>query len=81
MPSTFDLIALLLVVSALLGWLNHRYVRLPHATGLLVLALSLPDNPFRPLILSATYVVVLFTIVIQGTTLGHVARLTLARDD
>lgn len=39
MLSTFDLIALLLVVSALLGWLNHRYVGLPHATGLLVLGL------------------------------------------
>lgn len=41
------------------------------------LALSVPDTPARPLILAATYVVVLFTIVIQGTTLGHVARRTL----
>lgn len=39
MLSTFEIIALLLVCSAALGWLNHRLIRLPHATGLLVLGL------------------------------------------
>ena len=41
------------------------------------LALSVPDTPARPMILAATYAVVLFTIVVQGTTLGRVARRTL----
>ena len=40
------------------------------------LALSLPDSPVKPMLLSATYAVVLFTILVQGTTLGFVARRT-----
>ncbi|RIY00835.1 sodium:proton antiporter [Aureimonas flava] len=43
------------------------------------LALSLPDGPAKSPILAATYAVVLFTIVVQGLTLGAVARRTLAR--
>ncbi|MGY3622540.1 cation:proton antiporter [Bradyrhizobium sp. USDA 10063] len=41
------------------------------------LALSLPDSPARPPILAATYAVVLFSVVVQGTTLGTVARRTI----
>jgi CPA1 family monovalent cation:H+ antiporter len=41
------------------------------------LALSLPDTPARSTIVAATYAVVLFTIVVQGATLGAVARRTL----
>ena len=46
MISLFDLAALLLTLSALFGWLNHRLVRLPHTIGLLVmgLAASLPSR-------------------------------------
>jgi monovalent cation:H+ antiporter, CPA1 family len=40
------------------------------------LALSVPDTPARPAILAATYAVVLFSIIIQGSTLGYVARRT-----
>ena len=43
------------------------------------LALSLPDSDAKPAILAATYAVVLFSIVIQGSTLGIVARRTLQR--
>ena len=39
MISILDISALLLVLSALFGWLNHRFVHLPHATGLLVMGL------------------------------------------
>lgn len=39
MISIFDITALLLVLSALFGWLNHRFLHLPHATGLLVMGL------------------------------------------
>ena len=38
------------------------------------LALSLPAAPEKPLLLGATYAVVLFTIVVQGTTLSRLAR-------
>jgi len=38
------------------------------------LALSLPDSEYKPLILTATYVVVLFSIIIQGLTIAPLAR-------
>ncbi len=37
------------------------------------LALSLPDNEWKPLILSCTYIVVLFSIIVQGLTVGRLA--------
>jgi len=35
--SAFDIAALLVVASALLGWFNHHFVRLPHVIGLTVM--------------------------------------------
>ena len=40
----------------------------------IALALSLPEGGLRDLILSATYVVVVFSVVIQGETVGAAAR-------
>ena len=40
------------------------------------LVLSIPDNPAKPALLGATYAVVLFSIIVQGSTLGIVARRT-----
>lgn len=40
MLSAFDLIALLLVLTAAFGWINHLYIRLPHTIGLLVMGLA-----------------------------------------
>lgn len=37
------------------------------------LALSLPDSEWKPLILTATYAVVLFSIIVQGLTVGRLA--------
>lgn len=48
-----------------------------HMGGLLggiAVALSLPANEFRPFILSITYVVVLFSIVVQGLTVTRLIR-------
>jgi Na+:H+ antiporter len=42
----------------------------------IALALSLPYGAERPVILTATYAVVLFTIVVQGLTMKSVIRLT-----
>ncbi|SDL96842.1 sodium/proton antiporter, CPA1 family [Oryzisolibacter propanilivorax] len=39
--TTFDIAALCLVVTALLAYLNHRFVRLPTAIGVMVIALAL----------------------------------------
>ena len=38
------------------------------------LALSLPHSPYRDLILTMTYVVVVFSILVQGLTIGPVLR-------
>ncbi|MDG2340208.1 MAG: sodium:proton antiporter, partial [Paracoccaceae bacterium] len=38
------------------------------------LALSLPENEYKPIILTVTYMVVIFSIVIQGLTVGRVAN-------
>ncbi len=38
------------------------------------LVLSLPANPWQPLLLTATYVVVIFSIVVQGLTMERVVR-------
>ena len=64
----------------------RRFMQLsPHAIKVLTwggirggisvaLALALPVRPERQLILTMTYVVVLFSIVVQGLTLGRVVR-------
>ena len=38
------------------------------------LALSLPDSEWKPLILTATYMVVIFSIVVQGLTVARLAN-------
>ena len=44
------------------------------------LALAVPDSPAKPALLAATYAVVLFSIIVQGSTLGAVARRTVRPD-
>ena len=38
------------------------------------LALSLPDSEWKPLILTSTYIVVVFSIIIQGLTIAKLAN-------
>ncbi|MGX9350535.1 cation:proton antiporter [Shimia sp. W99] len=38
------------------------------------LALSLPDNDWKPLILTSTYIVVVFSIIVQGLTVAPLAN-------
>lgn len=40
MISIFNLAAMLLTLSALFGWLNRRFLRMPHTIGLLVMKLA-----------------------------------------
>jgi CPA1 family monovalent cation:H+ antiporter len=40
MPSVFELLAILLVLTAAFGWINHLVFRLPHTIGLLVMGLA-----------------------------------------
>ena len=40
----------------------------------IALALSLPPGPIKETILTATYVVVIFSVIVQGTTVGKAAK-------
>jgi CPA1 family monovalent cation:H+ antiporter len=40
----------------------------------IALALSLPEGPLQALLLTATYVVAVFSVAVQGTTVGLAAR-------
>jgi CPA1 family monovalent cation:H+ antiporter len=42
----------------------------------IALALAIPEGTAKPAILAATYAVVLFSVIVQGSTLGYVARRT-----
>jgi CPA1 family monovalent cation:H+ antiporter len=46
----------------------------------IALSLAIPDVPAKPIILAATYAVVLFSVIVQGSTLGYVARRTVATE-
>ncbi len=45
-----------------------------HGALSLALALSLPPSPYKPLILSMTYAVVVFSVALQGLTFGPLVR-------
>lgn len=47
----------------------------------IALALSLPDSPIRETILTATYVIVVFSVVVQGATVGKVAKYFVPKDE
>ncbi len=40
----------------------------------IALALSIPNGPYQELILAATYAVVFFSVLVQGSTIGRLAR-------
>jgi CPA1 family monovalent cation:H+ antiporter len=72
-------------VAVPLRLLRRRWSYGPHAVSILTwgglrggiaiaLALSVPDAPVKPLLLVMTYVVVVFSILVQGLTLGPLAR-------
>jgi CPA1 family monovalent cation:H+ antiporter len=79
------LLARLLSVGATINLLRLRKSFLPYTVRLMTwgglrggisiaLALSLPAHPARGLLVGVTYVVVLFSILVQGLTVGKLAR-------
>ncbi len=78
---TARLAAVALPILMLSRWKKYRRDVIPIMTwgGLkggisVALALSVPDNEYKPLILSITYIVVLFSIIIQGLTIAPLAK-------
>ncbi len=81
-----EIIAILITLAALFSYINYRFVKLPTTIGLLVislmlslgiiaLVLTLPAGEIRESLLVITYVVVIFSIIAQGLTIGKlVAR-------
>jgi CPA1 family monovalent cation:H+ antiporter len=69
---------LLFAWTRLLSWTNAPFLTWAGVRGgiSVALALSLPDNSSKPPILAATYAVVLFSIIVQGSTLGLVTKKT-----
>jgi CPA1 family monovalent cation:H+ antiporter len=85
------LAARLISVSAPIGLLSVRQTFSPGVIPLLTwgglrggvsvaLALSLPDDPTKPLLLATTYAVVIFSVVVQGLTVKRVIALTIGRE-
>ncbi len=67
-------------------WMSTRNVPFLTWAGVrggisVALALSIPAGPAKPSILAATYAVVLFSVIVQGSTLGFVARRTILIKD
>ncbi|MCP5082989.1 MAG: sodium:proton antiporter [Alphaproteobacteria bacterium] len=60
--SIFDIMAVLLTLSAIFGYINHRYLRLPHTIGLVVIALA------------ASGVVVLFDLAVPSLGVADAVR-------
>jgi len=83
-----NLIAILLVMTAAFSYVNHRYLKCPMTIGVMTIALVLslaivgldrlgfatPHGHERDVILTLTYSVVLFSILVQGLTVGRLAR-------
>jgi len=78
---TARLAAVSVPIFVLSRWKKYRRDVIPIMTwgGLkggisVALALSVPENEYKPLILSITYIVVLFSIIVQGLTIAPLAK-------
>ncbi len=69
MAAAFDIVAVLLGLAALFGYLNHKFLKLPHTIGLVVIALAV------------SFGVLAVDAAVPGWGLGAAARQMLGRID
>ena len=67
--SVFNLAALVVTLAAICGWINHRWLRLPHTVGLVLIALAV------------SFVTLLIDALVPGLGLGGAVRETLTQVD
>ena len=60
----FQTATAIVAVAAMLSWANYKYVRLPSTIGVMLISL----------LAAAAYVVVVFSIIAQGLTIGPLIR-------
>ena len=70
----FGIAAVLIVLTALFGYVNYRITGLPFIHCLLFGALISPAGPQRDVLLAMTYMVVVFSIIAQGLSLRRLVR-------
>lgn len=63
--SIFNLVALVVTLAAVFGWINHRWLKLPHSIGLVLIALVV------------SVMTLVFDALIPGLQLGPTVRSTL----
>jgi len=66
--SFFSLVSILITLAAVSSYINYRYIRLPTRIGVMLVAFFVS--------LTLTYFVVVFSILVQGLTIGRVIRRT-----
>lgn len=98
MPEVFPV---LLVVTAVIAWLNARFLKLPSTIGVMTAretrrpaagrlasadlgrlawrhfggaSLSLPAGPERGAVVTITYIVVVFSVLVQGLSMERLVR-------
>ncbi len=71
--SLFDIPAVVLMLAAVFGYINHRWLKFPQTIGLVVI--SLPDIEAKEAIIAVTYGVVIFSIVAQGLTFKKLVQM------
>jgi NhaP-type Na+/H+ or K+/H+ antiporter len=79
--SLLHILAILIWLAAVFRFLNHRYLQLPTAIdtwgglcGGIPVALALPAGEVRDALVTVTCVVVLFSIVVQGLSIGPLVQ-------
>jgi CPA1 family monovalent cation:H+ antiporter len=67
----------------MLSWKNAPFLTWAGVRGgiSIALVLSIPESPAKPLLALATYAVVLFSVIVQGSTLGIIAKHSLGLEE